>query len=120
LRLLTGAARLAGCRAIIQSPSAEACGFASGDDILYVATAPHHVIFPHCRAVVYHGGAGTTQSVMRAGKPSVVVANISEQEHWGRELRAMANEHGVDAAVELIMRTFACRNPDEVSAAPAH
>jgi hypothetical protein len=33
---------------------------------------------------------------------------------------ARANEHGVDAAVELIMRTFACRNADEVSAASAH
>jgi UDP:flavonoid glycosyltransferase YjiC (YdhE family) len=85
---------------------------------------------------------------MRAGKPSVVVANISEQEHWGRELRrlgiagapakrrnatapalarrlryvlaspamaaraadiagAMQNEHGVDAAVALVMQAFA-------------
>jgi UDP:flavonoid glycosyltransferase YjiC (YdhE family) len=161
LRLLTGAARLAGCRAIIQSPSAEACGFASDDDILYVPTAPHHVIFPHCRAVVHHGGAGTTQSVMRAGKPSVVVANISEQEVWGRALRrlgiagrpavrrsvkagalaqriramlaspamaararevagAMANEHGVDTAVALIMRAFAPSAADEVPAALAH
>jgi UDP:flavonoid glycosyltransferase YjiC (YdhE family) len=160
LRLLTEAARMAGCRAIIQSPSAGACGFASDDDILYVPTAPHHVIFPHCRAVVHHGGAGTTQSVMRAGKPSVVVANISEQEVWGRALRrlgmagrpavrrsvkagalaqriravlaspamaararevagAMANEHGVDAAVALIMRTFASSAADEVSAASA-
>ncbi len=148
LRLLTDAAREAGCRAIIQAPSAAACGFHSDDDVLYVAAAPHHAIFPHCRAVVHHGGAGTTQSVMRAGRPSVVVANISEQEHWGRELRrlgiagtpakrrnvtapalarrlrhvlassamaaratdvaaAMKNEQGVDAAVALVMQTFA-------------
>jgi UDP:flavonoid glycosyltransferase YjiC (YdhE family) len=103
LRLLTDAAHEAGCRAIIQAPSAAACGFESGGDILYVAAAPHHAIFPHCRAVVHHGGAGTTQSVMRAGKPSVVVAHISEQEHWGRELRrlgiagAPAKRRGVTA-----------------------
>jgi UDP:flavonoid glycosyltransferase YjiC (YdhE family) len=135
-----------GAAAPCQSPSAEECSFTSDDDILYVATKPHHVIFPHCRAVVHHGGAGATQSVMRAGKPSVVVANISEQEHWGRELRqlgmagrirsvlaspgmavrarevagTMANDHGVNAAVERIMRTFAGRNADEVSAASAH
>ncbi|MFS2016159.1 glycosyltransferase [Massilia sp. CT11-108] len=89
LRLLTDAARQAGCRSIIQAPSAAACGFQSDGDILYIAAAPHHAIFPHCHAVVHHGGAGTTQSVMRAGKPSVVVANISEQEHWGRELRRL-------------------------------
>lgn len=158
LDLLTGAARRAGCRAIIQAPAAEACGFQSDGDILYVAAAPHHAIFPRCRAVVHHGGAGTTQSVMRAGKPSVVVANISEQEHWGRELRrlgiagrvatrrnatapalarrlrhvlaspamaaraadiagAMAAEHGVDAAVALVMQAFAHRNADAVPAA---
>ena len=157
LRLLTDAARLAGCRAIIQSPSAAACGFVSDADVLYVASTPHHAVFPRCRAVVHHGGAGTTQAAMRAGTPSVVVANISEQEHWELELRhlgiagkplrrrsataaalaarlravlvdaamtararavadAMRDEHGVDTAVALVMRTFAPR-PDAVRAA---
>lgn len=86
LRLLADAARQAGCRAIIQCSDWEACGFSSDDQILYVAAAPHHQIFPYCQAIVHHGGAGTTQSATLAGKPSIVVANISEQEHWGREL----------------------------------
>ena len=89
LTLMTEAARRAGCRAIIQSDAAQACGFVSDPSILYVAKAPHQAIFPHCRAVVHHGGAGTTQSATLAGKPSVVVANISEQEHWARELRRL-------------------------------
>jgi UDP:flavonoid glycosyltransferase YjiC (YdhE family) len=89
LHLLTQAARRAGCRAIIQSPSAKDCGFTSDDQFLYVSTAPHQAIFPHCRAVVHHGGAGTTQSATLAGKPSIVVANIGEQEHWGNELRRL-------------------------------
>jgi len=87
LRLLTQAATLAGCRAIIQSPGWRECGFVSDAHILYVSAAPHHVIFPLCQAVVHHGGAGTTQSATLAGKPSVVVAHISEQEHWGSELQ---------------------------------
>jgi len=89
LHLLTQAARIAGCRAIIQSPAAGDCGFLSDERILYVPAAPHQAIFPHCRAVVHHGGAGTTQSATLAGKPSIVVANIGEQEHWGRELRRL-------------------------------
>ncbi|TFW35816.1 glycosyltransferase [Massilia horti] len=86
LRLLTEAANRANCRAIIQCHAWEACGFTSSDRILYIAAAPHQQIFPHCFAVLHHGGAGTTQSATLAGKPSIVVANISEQEHWGREL----------------------------------
>ncbi|WP_394780007.1 glycosyltransferase [Undibacterium sp.] len=95
LQLLTRAATLAGCRAIIQSPSWQDCGFQSSDQILYVNAAPHHLIFPHCQAVVHHGGAGTTQSATLAGKPSIVVAHISEQEHWALELRriGIAGKH---------------------------
>jgi UDP:flavonoid glycosyltransferase YjiC (YdhE family) len=118
LRLLTGAARRAGCRAIIQAPSAAACGFHSDDAILYVAAAPHHAIFPHCRAVVHHGGAGTTQSVMRAGKPSIVVANISEQEHWGRELRRMGIG-GVPAKRRSVTVPALARRLRHVLASPA-
>ena len=89
LHLLTRAARLAGCRAIIQSEDAHACGFTSSDRILYMAAAPHAAVFPACRAVVHHGGAGTTQAATLAGAPSIVVAHISEQEHWARELRRL-------------------------------
>lgn len=87
LRLLTDAAREANCRAIIQCSDWNACGFSSDDRILYVAASPYHQIFPHCMAIVHHGGAGTTQSATLGGKPSIVVANLSEQEHWGRELK---------------------------------
>lgn len=86
VRLFTEAAKLAGCRAIVQTHDAAACGFRSNERVLYVSASPHHLIFPRCAAVVHHGGAGTTQSVTLAGKPSVVVAHISEQEHWCKEL----------------------------------
>ncbi|TWI50076.1 UDP:flavonoid glycosyltransferase YjiC (YdhE family) [Pseudoduganella flava] len=86
LQWLTDAARLAGCRAIIQSPTWQDCGFARTDRVFYLSASPHHAIFPRCAAIVHHGGAGTTQSATLAGKPSIVVAHISEQEHWGREL----------------------------------
>lgn len=86
VRLFTEAAKLAGCRAIVQTHDAAACGFVSDERVLYVSASPHHLIFPRCAAVVHHGGAGTTQSATLAGRPSVVVAHISEQEHWCKEL----------------------------------
>ena len=109
LRLLAEAARSAGCRAIIQSPGWRECGFVSCDQLLYVSAAPHHLIFPRCQAVVHHGGAGTTQSATLAGRPSVVVAHISEQEHWGRELQRMGVAGGVIRRRSLTARQLAGR-----------
>ena len=39
--------------------------------------------------VVHHGGAGTTQSTLLAGKPSIVVAHIADQFFWGSELERL-------------------------------
>jgi UDP:flavonoid glycosyltransferase YjiC (YdhE family) len=87
LKLFGEAARLAGCRAIIQARSWRACGVEPSERIFHVDAAPHHAVFPRCAAVVHHGGAGTTQSATLAGVPSIVVPHISEQEFWARELR---------------------------------
>ncbi len=89
LALMTEAAARAGCRAIIQCHDAAACGFASDARVLFVPIAPHQRIFPRCRAVVHHGGAGTTQSATQAGVPSVVIAHISEQRFWAGALRRL-------------------------------
>jgi sterol 3beta-glucosyltransferase len=84
--LLSDAAKMANCRAIIQAPLWQECGFSSTEAVYYVHPAPHKIVFPHCKLIVHHGGAGTTQAAILAGKPSIVVAHIAEQEFWGREL----------------------------------
>lgn len=87
--LLIEAARLAGVRAIVQTPlSAHRADTVDGD-VYFIGRTPHHAVFPYCSAVVHHGGAGTTHSATRAGRPSVVVAFIGEQAFWGRELRRL-------------------------------
>jgi len=87
LALLSQAAMQANCRAIIQCHDWQACGFESDERLLFVGHAPHQLIFPQCRAVVHHGGAGTTQSATQAGVPSIVIAHLSEQQFWARELQ---------------------------------
>lgn len=86
VKLLTDAVSLANCRAIIQASLWQQCGFISTANIYYVEAAPHAQVFPRCKLIIHHGGAGTTQSACAGGKPSVVVAHISEQEFWGNEL----------------------------------
>ncbi len=96
--LLSEAAKKANCRAIIQAPLWRECGFQSSQEVYYVSAAPHGQVFPRCQAIVHHGGAGTTQTSSLAGKPSIVVAHIAEQEFWGSELKR------VGIAPEVLLR----------------
>jgi len=43
-------------------------------------------LFPRCAVIVHHGGSGTTQAALLAGRPSVVVAHVADQFLWGEEL----------------------------------
>ena len=86
LTLLFEAIQIANCRAIIQAPLWQECGIKSTQKVHFVNACPHSAVFPRCNIIIHHGGAGTTQAVTLAGKPSIVVAYIAEQEFWGREL----------------------------------
>ncbi|MNK04261.1 4'-demethylrebeccamycin synthase [compost metagenome] len=84
-QLMCAAVALAGCRAIIQSESNEA----SPPNVFRCKSAPHTQVFPHCAAVVHHGGAGTTHTSLRAGCPSIVVEHAFDQQFWGQELHRL-------------------------------
>lgn len=86
-RLLIDAAFSAGCRAIIQARWEEINEIPDHPDIYRIGRAPHQFIFPKCAAVVHAGGAGTTQSAIKAGCPSVIVAHASDQTRWGMVLK---------------------------------
>lgn len=88
-RLLFGAAQAAGCRAIIQSRWQNVTDIPEDSEIYRVGEAPHLTVFPHCAAVVHHGGAGTTQTATLSGCPSVVAPMFGDQYFWGRELKRL-------------------------------
>ena len=88
-RLMVDATKLAGCKAIIQSYWDNINSIEEHSDIYRITKVPHQIIFPHCSAVVHHCGAGTTQSVTRAGCPSVAVAHMADQVFWGNKLKQL-------------------------------
>ncbi|KAI8068422.1 hypothetical protein BC940DRAFT_299044 [Gongronella butleri] len=59
------------------------------DVILPVSSVPHDWLFPKVRAVVHHGGAGTTAAGLRAGRPTVVKPFFADQFFWGERVEEM-------------------------------
>jgi UDP:flavonoid glycosyltransferase YjiC (YdhE family) len=79
-----------GCRAIMQVPWDVLSVFGTNKNVFMVNRSPYSEVFPRCAAIVHHGGAGTTQSSLLAGKPSVVVAHMADQTFWGAELKRLS------------------------------
>jgi len=53
-----------------------------------VGEVPHAALFPRVKAVVHHGGAGTTHAGLRAGRPTLVCPFFADQPFWGRLVHA--------------------------------
>mmetsp|Transcript_28968 Transcript_28968/g.67409 ORF Transcript_28968/g.67409 Transcript_28968/m.67409 type:complete len:505 (+) Transcript_28968:183-1697(+) len=49
------------------------------DNVLFVDTAAHEALFPHCSLLVHHGGMGTTAAAYRSGVPQVVTPVFLDQ-----------------------------------------
>ena len=78
----------AGVRGIVQAPARVTAVAPQAAHVHYLERAPHEALFPRCAAIVHHGGAGTTQSVVRAGRGSVVVPHAADQFFWADLLHA--------------------------------
>jgi vancomycin aglycone glucosyltransferase len=49
----------------------------------------HEQLFRHASVVIHHGGAGTTASVLAAGRPHIVVPHIADQNFFAHEIRRL-------------------------------
>lgn len=89
------------------------------EGVMTIGTVSHATVFPHCAAIVHHGGAGTTTTAARAGVPQVVVPHVLDQFYWagrvtalgigtaagrrrGLDARALAEAIGAVAGNELV------------------
>lgn len=58
-------------------------------DILMMDAVPHDWLLPRCKAVIHHGGAGTTAAGLRSGIPNLVVSFAADQPFWGARVHAL-------------------------------
>ncbi len=59
------------------------------EHVKVVSAANHAAIFPVCRAVVHHGGAGTTAAGLRAGVPTLILWVLADQPLWGAAIKRL-------------------------------
>ncbi|MBW0017752.1 MAG: glycosyltransferase [Mycobacterium sp.] len=59
------------------------------DHVKLVPGVSHAAVFPACRAVVHHGGAGTTAAGMRAGIPTLILWIWIEQPIWAAQIKRL-------------------------------
>ena len=69
-------------RAIVQAGWAELGGIEGSDQVLAVGELPHGWLFPRARALVHHGGAGTTGAGLRAGRAAAIAPFFADQFFW--------------------------------------
>ncbi len=59
------------------------------DHIYLIDYVPHAWLFPRVKAVIHHGGAGTTAAGLRAGVPSILIPFFGDQPFWAQRIEAL-------------------------------
>jgi sterol 3beta-glucosyltransferase len=56
------------------------------ENIFLIESIPHTWLFPKMKILIHHGGAGTTATGLRAGKPTIVIPHNADQPAWGQKV----------------------------------
>ena len=64
---------------VLCGPESPLLGVDFGPNVCVVAYAPHSLLFPRARAVIHHGGIGSTGQALRAGRPQLVTPVFADQ-----------------------------------------
>jgi UDP:flavonoid glycosyltransferase YjiC (YdhE family) len=80
--MISAACTQLGERALICSGASDFAETPHLDHVKVVDTVALAAVFPACRAVVHHGGAGTTAASLRAGIPTLILGLWVEYPIW--------------------------------------
>ncbi|GLE50763.1 hypothetical protein ATCCBAA256_03520 [Mycobacterium montefiorense] len=89
VEMIAAACQQLGERALICAGWADFSEVPHFDHIKMVAAVNYAKIFPGCRAVVHHGGSGTTAAGLRAGLPTLILWTAGDQPFWGGHLKQL-------------------------------
>lgn len=87
MAMVSGACAELGERALVCSGWSDFGRGGQLDHVKVVDTMNYAAAFPKCRAVVHHGGVGTTAAGLRAGVPTLILSTWFDQTLWGGRVK---------------------------------
>ena len=89
IAVISAACAQLGERALVCSGETDFSDVPQFDHVKVVDAVNYAAIFPACRAVVHHGGAGTTAASLRAGVPTLILWMMADQPYWGATVQRL-------------------------------
>ncbi|MDT5203041.1 MAG: hypothetical protein QOH34_4563 [Mycobacterium sp.] len=89
VEMISAACAELGERALIYVGANDTGNTSQSDHVKIAGPMNHAAIFPACRAVVHHGGAGTTAAGMRAGVPTLILWVTADQPIWAAQVKRL-------------------------------
>jgi UDP:flavonoid glycosyltransferase YjiC (YdhE family) len=89
VEMIAAACEQLGERALICAGWADFSEVPHFDHVKMVGAVNYAKIFAGCRAVVHHGGSGTTAAGLRAGIPTLILWTAGDQPFWGGHLKRL-------------------------------
>lgn len=83
MAMISAACAQLGERAVVVSGGSDFSRVSPSEHVKVVETLNLAAVFPLCRAVVHHGGSGTTAASLRAGVPALILSSWPDQRFWG-------------------------------------
>nr|WIL59758.1 UDP-glucosyltransferase 80A40 [Paris polyphylla] len=88
-RIIVEVLEITGQRGIINKGWGGLGNLAEPKEFVYLLdNVPHDWLFLQCKAVVHHGGAGTTSAGLKAACPTTIVPFFGDQLFWGERVHA--------------------------------
>ncbi len=107
VRMISDACAELGQRALISAGVWDLPDEIESDHVKLVGAVNHAAVFPRCRAVVHHGGAGTTAAGLRAGVPTLILWVGADQPIFARQISRLevGTSHRFSALTPEVLRT---------------
>ena len=87
--MISAACAQLGERALVCSGGTDFSGVPDFEHVKVVGVVNYATIFPACRAVVHHGGAGTLAACLRAGVPQLILWTLPDQPFFAAQLKRL-------------------------------